>query len=606
MIYNNLIYLLVVILLISTQGTPSEPKIAPAYALALFLLKGLLYWRLVRQTHHRKDIRRAQQYFAAEQRFSILAIVFLAIDVYLLDCRYYLSLLPLTGKLPSLIDFGGIFIFFGYLSIMWAESRRSYEAVFGRRHSFASFLSSNIKINIAIIIPWLILTFTSDLLQLSPFPMVKKVLASPWGEPTILLLFFIILAIGFPAIITKLWSCTPLPKGPARAHIEQYCRQHHFKYAEIMLWPLFEGQALTAGVMGLTKRFRYLLITPALLDTMTPVEIEAVMAHEIGHVKRYHLQLYLVLFVGFMVLAQFINYPVNYFLLTSDFFYKITKLTGESPDSVMIAILVAFLLALLIIYFRFVFGFFMRNFERQADLYAFTSMQSSTPIVSVLEKIAWLSGKIRDLPSWHHFGIGQRIDFLEKCERNRAFVNRHHFKVYGSLALYLSLVVIAAFSLWKMPSNLLEEKLQARFEASLMQKIQENPEHAILYLILSELQYQKHDYAAAINSSEQALAVAPNDPEILNHLSWRLLTVKDKKLLDPVRALALAQKAARLKPEAHVLDTLATAYWANGFPNEAIEIEEKALAVDTKYQDLYRKRLEQFRNEKFGESPLEE
>jgi len=606
LIYNNLIYLLVVILIFSTQGTPSEPKIAPLYGLAFFLIKGLLYWQLARRTYRRKDIHRAQQYFAAEQRLSILAIVFLAIDVYLLDCRYYLGLLPLTDMLPSLVDIGGIILFFGYLSIMWAEAKNSYEAVFGRHHSLSSFLSTNIKINVAIVIPWLILTIASDLLQLSPFPVVKKILASPWGEPTILLLFFIILAIGFPAIITRLWNCTPMPKGQARTLIEQFCREHRLKYAEIMLWPLFEGQALTAGVMGLTQKFRYLLVTPALLETMTPVEIEAVMAHEIGHVKRYHLQLYLVLFIGFMVLAQFVNYPLNYLLLTSDTFYKITKLTGESPDNVMVTILVVSLLALLVIYFRFVFGYFMRNFERQADLYAFTAMRTSAPLVSVLEKIAWLSGKIRDLPSWHHFGIGQRVDYLEKCERNKSLVTRQHIKVYGSLALYIALIAVAAFSLWKMPSNLLEEKLQARFEASIIQKIQENPQHAVLYLVLAELQYQKHDYAGAIKSSEQALAVAPDDPEVLNHLAWRLLTVKDKSLLNPVRALTLAQKAAQIEPAPHILDTLATAYWANGFVKEAIDIEQKALATGTKYKGLYRRRLEQIRTEKFGETSLDD
>jgi len=78
--------------------------------------------------------------------------------------------------------------------------------------------------------------------------------------------------------------------GLVRTHIEAFCRRQNLKYADILIWPLFEGQILTAGVMGLVRRFRYLLFTPALLQSLSVEEVDAVMAHEIGHVKRYHLQ----------------------------------------------------------------------------------------------------------------------------------------------------------------------------------------------------------------------------------------------------------------------------------------------------------------------------
>ena len=64
---------------------------------------------------------------------------------------------------------------------------------------------------------------------------------------------------------------------------------------------------LTAGVMGLIKRFRYLLITPALLDLLEPEELKGVVAHEIGHVRKKHLIFYLGFFVGYVILTVFFS-----------------------------------------------------------------------------------------------------------------------------------------------------------------------------------------------------------------------------------------------------------------------------------------------------------
>ncbi|MCJ7833589.1 MAG: M48 family metalloprotease [Deltaproteobacteria bacterium] len=64
---------------------------------------------------------------------------------------------------------------------------------------------------------------------------------------------------------------------------------------------------LTAGVMGLVKRFRYLLITPALLDLLEPEELMGVVAHEIGHIRKRHLLFYLGFFAGYVLLAVFFS-----------------------------------------------------------------------------------------------------------------------------------------------------------------------------------------------------------------------------------------------------------------------------------------------------------
>ena len=600
--YNNLLYLLVVILILTTGSTPEQPQIPWPIALLLFAGKGVLFNGLARY-FFRRNPDTAARYFAVEQRLSILAIVFLAVDIHLLEGRYYLSRLPLAQELPILAHLAGIMLFFGYLCLLWLAARPSYQRIFARALTARSFITANLKINLAILLPWLIISIFFDLIQLAPFPRWKDFLASPWGEPLLVLLSLFGLIFFLPLAIVRLWGCTPLPPGPARQRIEEFCRGQSLRFADILLWPLFEGRMLTAGVMGLTGRFRYLLVTPALLEATTPEEIEAVMAHELGHVKRFHLQLYLLLFLGFALLSQVSGAPLLVLLLGSDFFYQLITLTGLGPDTLLSLAGAGIVFALLLGYFRFIFGFFMRNFERQADLYALSAMGHASPLIRVFEKIALLSGNIRDLPSWHHFGLGQRIDFLRRCEKEPDRIRRHHRKVHLALLLYAVIMLAGALAAWQMPQDLLGETPKARFaEALIRKKIREQPNSGLWLQILGDLQYSLNQEQVARDSYEQALRLAPDNTEALNNLAWLLLTAQEPTLRNPEKALLLAEKAAAKTRTPHVLDTLATAHWANGNREEALALEAEALARTGRNQEFYRGQMEKFRTTEYSPS----
>jgi Zn-dependent protease with chaperone function len=601
--YNNLIYLLVVILILTTGSIPEQSQIPWPAALLLFFGKGVLFAQLARYFFRRNPDNTPARYFAVEQRLSILAIAFLAVDVFLLEGRYYLSRLPLAEELPVLAHLAGIIVFFGYLCLIWLAALPSYQYIFTRILTVRSFLAANLKINLAILLPWLIISCFFDLLRLAPVPRLKDFLASPWGEPILMLLSLFGLIFFLPLAIVRLWGCTPLPQGPARQRIEEFCRGQRLRFADILLWPLFEGRMLTAGVMGLTGRFRYLLVTPALLEATTPEEIEAVMAHELGHVKRYHLQLYLFLFLGFGLLTQVSSVPLLLLLLSSDLFYQLITLTGKSPDTILALASALILFTLVLGYFRFIFGFFMRNFERQADLHALHAMGQASPLIRVFEKIALLSGNIRDLPSWHHFGLGQRIDYLRGCEKNPGWIPRHHRKIHLALLLYALVMLTGVLAAWYLPQDLMGEAPKARFaEALIRQKIREQPDNGLWLQLLGDLQYSLNQEVAARDSYEQALLLSPASTEALNNLAWLLLTAQEPTLRHPERALLLAQKTAAHTRTPHVLDTLATAYWANGNRKEALTLEEEALAKAGAHKDFYRGQIEKFRTTEYSAS----
>ncbi len=597
MIYNNLLYLITVIIIFSTGGVPDAPQIPFTAALIIFLAKGGAYHYLVRRAHSNRRAADDKHYFATEQKFSLLAIFIFAIDVYLLDIKYYFSFLSLNGNLPVLLSLGGISLFFFYLSLLWLAARKNYQGIFGRHYSAKEFVINNIKLNIPIILPWFIINFIADFLKILPFPLSKMLASSEWGESILFLLFFILLAVIFPVLIKNLWNCQTMPDGPARAHMEEFCKKQNFKYSDIMLWPLYEGKMLTAGVMGLSKRYRYLLITPALLKTLTPDEIEAVLAHEIGHIKKYHLQLYLLLFMGFGLVASLITSPLLYLLLNSNFFYNIINATKIDPETALAFWGTAPLFFIMLVYFRYVFGFFMRNFERQADTQVFKVLGDSSSLVSSLEKIGWLSGNIRDKPSWHHFGIGQRVDFLEKCSRDKSEIARHDRKLYGSLILFVSLLAFTSGIVWNMPMKL-DDKANIKFaESVLLHKAHREPDKAIWQRLTGDLKQELGQDAESLAAYEKALAMEPDNPETLNNLAWLLTTATDPTVPDPGRALFLAKQASSLRPTAgYILDTLAAAYWANNMIDEALDTERTAIKLDLGNRPFYRRQMDFYLN----------
>ena len=76
-----------------------------------------------------------------------------------------------------------------------------------------------------------------------------------------------------------------------------------------------------------------------------------------------------------------------------------------------------------LIYFRFIFGYFMRNFERQADALRLYPFQRALFRWSQrCRKLRMTSGQPANKPNWHHYSIGERINFLAKM-RGRSLLD---------------------------------------------------------------------------------------------------------------------------------------------------------------------------------------
>jgi tetratricopeptide (TPR) repeat protein len=380
----------------------------------------------------------------------------------------------------------------------------------------------------------------------------------------------------------------------AREALEEFCREHRFRVGDFMYWPILAGDAITAGIMGILPRLRYILMTPSLVALLDTSELQAVAAHEMGHVRRYHIPFYLVFFLGYSVLAYSLQDVLLLLLLKQKVLLN-WMISPGSQDLTLFSIVYSLpLVALMVIYFRYVFGFFMRNSERQADIYALELIGHPLTLIASLEKIAVASGHIHDLPSWHHFSIRQRIDFLLDCWRNPRLMRRHHQKLYGAAAVFLVLVMALAAAGSRFKESALARTWQAEVAATLLEnhfEMQGGKDD--LFGVLGGLLLEQGRFGEAKGLLQKRLEHAPDDPQTLNNLAW-LYATAPPPFFDPQAALDLARKAARLEPDAYVLDTLAEAYYVNGRYAEALAAIRRAIALRPEKVKYFQEQEEKF------------
>jgi len=597
LIYGNLFIFLAAIFCYSLAGVSQEPRLPVGLGVVLLLLLAPAYRLAARFVHRRLRPLSPAAYLDAERHLSLLALACFVLAVFLLDLKFHLQ--RLLGPTAALLTHpAGLACFFLLLGCMWAEARRNYAQIFQRRVGAKAFLLGNLRSNLPLVLPWLILTLLADLFELLAPAGWRQALAGPWADLLFFALFILFLAFFFPPLVRRLWGCRDLPAGPLRSFIEDFCRRLGFR-ARILTWPLFEGQVITAGVMGLVPPLRYLLLTPALLECMNPAELQAVLAHEIGHVVRRHLVLYLLLFFGFSALMGVLAEPIPLFLLRFDTVFQLLARLDLAPETMITLLSGVPLLVLMVLFFRYVLGWFIRNFERQADQFVFAALGSAAPLISAFERIALLSGNIRELPSWHHFGLGQRIRWLEACENNPELIRRHDRGLRRALILYCVLVSLLFGGMKLLDQKGLSAGAEERFlELTLQRKLRQEPNNPLWFRLAGDLLQAQKMERRAVESYERALELEPLNAETLNNLAWLLLTARNETLRDPRRALTLARSAVALHAAGHILDTLATAYWANGLREEALLTEEQALHVDPEHGAYYRAQREKFRTQR--------
>ncbi|HAA04395.1 MAG TPA: hypothetical protein DCE18_13710, partial [Syntrophobacteraceae bacterium] len=310
--YSQIIYFIIALLLLTLQQPGSKPLHPPAQTalLVLVLLAGFVAacqaaFRPLRKLliEQGANTSAVLMYHRIQGRLNVLVILVLVFHVYVLDVKYYLGVVPGFSEFMSISGVIGLGFYLFHLAIIWYLSHPYHDQIYGTSTARDQFVWGNVRFYLALLIPWLLFSVLSDGLQWIPKTLRWVFLRSELGQ---LLLFGVILGsflVLAPWLMVRLWRCQPIPATSARTALEGFCEQHRFRLGGFLFWPIFAGEAITAGIIGVLPRLRYILMTPGILRLLDNDELQAVTAHEMGHVRRMHIPFYLVFFLGYSLLA---------------------------------------------------------------------------------------------------------------------------------------------------------------------------------------------------------------------------------------------------------------------------------------------------------------
>jgi Zn-dependent protease with chaperone function len=179
-------------------------------------------------------------------------------------------------------------------------------------------------------------------------------------EALVFTLSILTVYVASPELLIRVLHAHKLPPSPLRSRLEAMAKKLNLRYRDIMIWHTNYGVG-NAAVMGLVPRFRYILLTDLLLETLDDRQIEAVFAHEAGHVQHRHL-LWYVVFIAIFMLASL--GPAD---MAAQLFQRISDVLPVDTGLLIFLFTAGIFFTL--------FGMLARLFEKQADVYAARAMQ---------------------------------------------------------------------------------------------------------------------------------------------------------------------------------------------------------------------------------------
>lgn len=394
--------------------------------------------------------------------------------------------------------------------------------------------------------------------------------------------------LAVPVLIRVCWGLKPFPGPQAGSLMRGELADNRATVTRIFAWPEGLTGHVTAGVVGLLPGFRYLLVSPTLAAVLTPRELQAVIAHEAGHIRFRHLWYFVAALAGFVLLLQGLLSLVTWAGLYYGF------------DFPMWLVLLLEIAALLV-FLRFGIGFASRWFERQADGNA-VRRAGADAFSRAIAKVAGLNHIPMERDNWHHFGVARRIDFARQGEADPGQLTRHDRNVSRLKAGLLMLLVLGlaaevALNHRGVSAYLGESLLARRVEANLPPT--ENQLSALRYLAARA--FARDDLPGAERYFRLILTVRPESAEALNNLAWVLVTHPRAPPERLREGLELAQSAVTLGQAAFIWDTLAESYFRLNRFEQAIEAAHRALILAQAGQgrgkvslEYYQGRLESF------------
>jgi Zn-dependent protease with chaperone function len=196
------------------------------------------------------------------------------------------------------------------------------------------------------------------------------------------------LVLFLPGILRRTWETAPIEGCWQRTLLDEVARRAGFRCKALLRWRT-ANQMTNAAIVGFTPRSRLVLFSDALLAQLQPNELAAVFAHEIGHAKRRHAEI-------------FALYAILLFLALDLGAHALAPLGDAWSLGVAGVAILAWLWS---------FGYLSRRFELEADLASVELLGDPRPLAAALEIVTGTRAAQRS--SWRHFSTAARTRFVE-------------------------------------------------------------------------------------------------------------------------------------------------------------------------------------------------
>ena len=200
-----------------------------------------------------------------------------------------------------------------------------------------------------------------------------------WGA---LLGFQLLMMVLAPVLILPLFNkFTPLPEGSLRERLLKLAERTRFRARSIQVMDGSKrsrhSNAFFTGFGG----FRKIVLFDTLIQQLAELELEAVLAHEIGHFKKKHIPKTLLV----SALGSLAGFWLVSLLATQEWFYRSF---GFEPGSIVPALLLFGLVSgVITFWFSPVAHWWSRRNEYQADAFAAAVMSEPRSLIGALRKL---------------------------------------------------------------------------------------------------------------------------------------------------------------------------------------------------------------------------
>jgi STE24 endopeptidase len=200
-----------------------------------------------------------------------------------------------------------------------------------------------------------------------------------WGA---LLAFQLLMSVLAPVLILPLFNkYTPLPEGGLRERLLDLARRTQFRAQSIQLMDGSKRSRHSNAFFTGFGRFRKIVLFDTLVQQLTGPELEAVLAHEIGHFKKKHIPKML----AFSAVSSLAGFYLISVLAKQEWF---CRTFGFEPGNVAPALLLFGLLAgTVTFWFSPLIHWWSRRYEYQADAFAAQVMSGAQSLIGALRKL---------------------------------------------------------------------------------------------------------------------------------------------------------------------------------------------------------------------------